>query len=481
VHRARSVARRAPLALIAAASAVGLAALLLAPGAASAQTLDLAGAGMPSTIGRAGAGVVAADDGAALWLNPAGLARRSAWRAQLGLTWVARSATFMTAERFSFDPAEARQLAGPEVVPTLALEGHLGERVVVGLAWLEPTDLAFDWAAPDPDDLVLSGEGEQHDRARYPARYAAGRLALRKRGVAAGAAVRALPWLALGGSAWLLRVDAEQSRSLWGAQGPITSLPTLSSAYDLRFAASGHDYTPGGALGALVAPLDAPVELALSVSFGADAALAGTPTLSDSRGKSTDGSRLASASVAADASVTLALPTPLVARAGVRFFSERLSLEAGAAVASGGAATPVWRVEGVGMALGSASAPVDAVPVGVALRDGLSLGAAFDADVVPGFLTLSAGWSYARGAVARASLSPALPLLDTHTFALGATVRVEGYSVVLGVSYAPGAAVDVEPGAATVLAPLADGAPPAARGRLDASTTMIGLAVEAEL
>jgi hypothetical protein len=109
------------------------------------------------------------------------------------------------------------------------------------------------------------------------------------------------------------------------------------------------------------------------------------------------------------------------------------------------------------------------------------VGAAFDADVVPGFLTLTAGWSYARGAVARSGLSPALPLLDAHTFALGATVRTEGYNVVLGLSYAPAAAVDVDPGAAAVVAPLADGAPPAARGRLDASTTMIGLAVEAEL
>jgi hypothetical protein len=100
---------------------------------------------------------------------------------------------------------------------------------------------------------------------------------------------------------------------------------------------------------------------------------------------------------------------------------------------------------------------------------------------VPGFLTLSAGWSYARGAIARATLSPALPLLDASTFALGATVRVDGYSVLIGVSYAPARGVDVDPGATTVVAPLADGAPPAARGHLDASTTMIGVAVETEL
>lgn len=476
--RARSVALTAPHALVTAAAFAVLA--LATPRAASAQTLDLPGAGMPSTVGRAGAGVVSADDGAALWLNPAGLARRSAWRAQLGFTWVARSASFQTSEAFSFAPAEARQVAAPRVVPALALQGQLGQRIVFGIAWLEPTELEFAWPTPDPD--TLDAAVEQKDRARFPARYAAGDLTLRRRGGAAGVSVRALPWLALGASAWLLRVDASQSRALWGAQGPINSMPNLSTAFDLRFAASGQAWTPGGAVGALIAPLDAPVELALSLSFAADATLTGTPTLSDSRGRSDGGERYITATVADDASVSLSLPAPVVARAGVRFFGERLSLEVGGAVARGGAATPSWRVRGVGMTFaGAGSGSVDDVPVGVSVRDGLSVGTAFDADVVPGFLTLSAGWSYARGAVARTALSPALPVLDSHTFSLGATARVEGYTIVMGVSYAPGDAVDLDPGASTVVAPLAQGAPPAARGRLEASTTMVGLAVETEL
>jgi hypothetical protein len=236
-------------------------------------------------------------------------------------------------------------------------------------------------------------------------------------------------------------------------------------------------------VGALVAPLDTPIELGVSVAFGGDASLDGTPALSDSRGTSeASRQRYVTATVADDARATLELPTPVVARGGVRFVGERLSLEAGGAVAHGGAATPVWRLEGVSMAFEDvASGSVDAVPLGVSLRDGWSLNAAFDADVVPGFLTVSAGWAYARGAVARATLSPSLPALDSHTVSLGATVRVDGYTVVLGVAYAPAAAVDLQPGGAQVVAPLAEGAPPAARGTLDASSTFVGVSVEAEL
>ena len=473
--RVRSVALAALVALVTAAG----------PGAtvASAQTLDLAGAGVPSTVGRAGSGVVAADDAAALWLNPAGLARRSGWRAQLGFTWVARSATFRSAESWSpVASAEARQLAGPRIVPALGLEGPLGPRVVVGVAWLQPTELTLAWPTPDPFTLLGDDDDEQAERARFPARYAAGDLELRRRGGALGASVRALPWLALGASAWLVRVDATQSRALWGGQGPISALPNLTTAFDLRFEASGRAWSHGGVLGALVAPLDTPVELALSFAFGSQATLSGKPTLTDSRGRSEGGARYVTASVDDYARATLALPAPVVARGGVRFFGERLSLETGGAIARGGAATPVWRVEGVGMAFaGAGSAPIAAVPLGVSLRDGWSLGAALDADVVPGFLTVAAGWSYARGAVARATLSPALPALATHTLALGATLRSEGYSVLVGLSYSPARAVELAPGGATVIAPLAEGAPPAARGTLDASTTLVGIAVEAEL
>ncbi len=453
-----------------------------APRAASAQTLDLPGAGAPSTVGRAGSGVVAADDGASLWLNPAGLARRSAWRVQLGLTWVTRSGSFRSAESFNPSPAEARQLAGPSVVPALAVQGGLGERVVVGVSWLQPTDLSFAWPTPDPALVVESEAQDQADRPRYPARYAAGALSLRSRGAAAATAVRALPWLALGASAWLLHVEASQARSIWGGQGPITSVPNLATAFDLQLETSARGFVPGGAVGVLIAPLDAPLELAVAISWTAGAELTGTPTLSDSRGRPPGGERYVTATVAPGARATISLPGPVVARAGVRFFGERLSLETSAAVARGGAATPTWRIDGVTLAFdGAGSGPLTAVPLGATLRDGWSLGAALDADAVPGFLTLTAGWSYARGVVTRGSQSPALPVLDAHTVALGATVRQGDYSVVLGVSYAPGSAVRIDPGSSAVIAPLAQGDAPAARGGLDASTTLVGVAIETEL
>jgi hypothetical protein len=449
----------------------------LAPVAARAQALDLpGGAGGVGPVGRAGVGVVAADDGSALWLNPAGLARRGGWRAQLGLTWHGRGGRFDTAEEFGAAPAQPRLQGASTRVPTLALEGGLGERIVIGVAWLEPTDARFAWPTPDP----LRFDRMNDDKARYPGRYGGTALRLERRGAGAGVSVRALPWLAVGVSAWALRVDLAEARTVWGGQGVAGAVPNLGPAYDMPLALDAHDdLVPGAALGVIVAPLDAPIELGLSLSWSDDAALAGAPSLGPSRdvvGSSSD--RLVRAEVAGDATARVTLPGALVVRAGVRFMAERFTVELDGELGFADDAAPAWRIEGVRVvAYDGPSAELDAAPLGARLTPPLALRAATDVDVVPGFLVLSLGWAWTRAAVSSAALSPALPSLDAHVVALGAQAQSGGATLTLGLAHAFGLAADAE-GGSTVLAPLAAGDAPAAAGRYDTSATTVALGVE---
>jgi long-subunit fatty acid transport protein len=448
--------------------------VLALPGAARAQTLELPGAGGAAWVGRAGAGAVAADDAAALALNPAGLARRGGLRAQLGLAWQAWDARFVTAEDFGTGATAGDAQGEPTLAPSIGVQLGLGDRWVVGASYLEPVGASIGWPSPDPTRF----DAMRDDKARYPWRYAGAATRLERRGVGAGMSLRALSWLAVGASAWLWRVDAAQDRAVWGGLGVASSLPNLTPAFDMTLSLRGSAWTPGAAVGVLAAPEDAPLELALSVAWTGDATLGGAPSLTDSRGADTQTMRFDTAQVASTAHATLDLPGGLTLRAGARFLAPRVAVELDGELGTGAAVDPVWRVFGVGLTSSAGpSGTITTAPMGTSLGDARALRAAVDVDVVPGFLTLTAGWAWTRGAVRRGALTPALPSLEAHTLAFGAQTQAGGATVTIGVAHAFGMA-DSGVGRATVLAPLATGSAPAAAGAYDASTTTVAVGVE---
>lgn len=433
-------------------------------------------------VGRAGAAVVSADDGAALWYNPAGLARRGGWRAQLGLGLAAGGGDYLS-NAFADMAPTIEDRGAVAATPTSGLQGSFGERWVVGVAYLEPSDHAYDSATPFGDVVDTCGlEAENQQRQQYPHRYAGTQLRYTRRGAGLGAAVRALPWLAVGAAVLAFDVTLVEDRTISGLPGVGDEVKGLCTAYDMALTARGSDrLVPGVTLGMLVAPPDAPLELALSLAWSDDARLSGAPSLDSSRGY--PAGRLATAAVDADAQAEATLALPLVARAGARFLGARFAVELTGELLHG-AALEDWSVRGVTLTATDtgAAAPLTTIPAAAVLRNTWALRGAVDVDVTEG-LTLTGGYAFRRGGVTRSSLTPALADLDTHTVAVGAEIRAGGATITVGFSHAFGVAVDLATTAsrAVVLHPLAPGGDvPAAGGRYDTSDTLLGIAVELE-
>src|SRR5205085_7691403 len=103
------------------------------------------------------------------------------------------------------------------------------------------------------------------------------RAAERVHKLAAGASWRPNDWLAIGASRRVSRAALDETRRVWA--GFAGREPVGDAARDVTIALAGDDaFVPGFAAGALIAPVDAPVELAASVSGAASAHVSGAAT-----------------------------------------------------------------------------------------------------------------------------------------------------------------------------------------------------------
>jgi long-subunit fatty acid transport protein len=460
-----------------------LALLLPCASDAFADGWELSGLGAHA-VGRAGAGVVSSGGGAALYYNPAGLARHDRLRLELGLGVAQHSVLF---ERHGKDPAAplptVHDLGGAELFPSLALASPVGRRVVVGLAYLTPTAVSHAFPAPPASGDAPSFEAAQR---AYPERYAGTRSRLTRRGVGVGVAIRALPWLAVGGAFLGLDVVLEQDRTLWAGLSRDGLEPTPEDPrYDLAFSAQGRDhFVPSASVGIVIAPLSAPIELGASVSVTGEAQLEGGASLDDSLGTNAAGRPEVSSEIATDASTAASLPSSVTARGGVRYLWQRAAVELDVEWRRASHQPSGWRLEGVTVTPdGGAAVSVPEVPLAIlALRDTLSLRAALDVDVVPGFFLLTAGYAYTQRSITRPSLSTTLPDLAGHTMALGAEARLEGAVIALGVSRTELVEESVrdDESRIRVVNPLGTGDLAIGGGRYDGSATQVELSVELE-
>ena len=161
-------------------------------------------------IGRAGAITVSADDGAALLVNPAGMARRLDLRVQLGLSLHDDDSSFQAVE-----PSDAVQIhnrAAPITAPQVAVQGGLGP-FVVGAAYLQTG--GFSRQLPRPPQATMNAMRNMDIARRFPHRYGGIELSYERRVWLAGAAVRALSWLGLGLSVAICQIHFEESRHIW--------------------------------------------------------------------------------------------------------------------------------------------------------------------------------------------------------------------------------------------------------------------------
>jgi len=439
--------------------AIGIAAPSLAHGGGLALELL-----SPRGVGRAGASMVSDDGAAALVQNPAGLARRDAVRGQVGLVIVDDDARY--------DPPGAGPVIderGPATVyPVVGGAGRVGP-VVVGAALLDEASWSRRFAAP------TSGLPAEDVERLYPHRYAGLDLAHRRRTLAFGAAWRATEWLAIGGSLTLSQVELEETRRLWAGFDGRDEVG--DAARDITLRVAGEDgVVPGGSIGALVAPIDVPIELGASVAWSAPARLTGDVT-------ATEASASVPPLVAAPAPRGEAtLDAPVVARVGARWLGERWSVELGGELWIYPGDDPTWTIRGVSIVDDTgATAALTSLRSQVARGHHGAARVGLDVEVISGFAWLTGGYAWTGAATPREWMTPAAGDLGGHTAALGAEVTTDGITITLGVAHLFVDSADVEVTRLSLENPFDAGTAPTGLGHHDHARDTIALTVEVEL
>ncbi len=420
----------------------------------------------PRAVGHAGAALVSDDGVGALFACPAAIARRDAHRIQLaGLfidddVWLEGDDHPRIADR---GPTELVPLAG--AITTLG-------PLVVGAAIATTASLDRRLPAPEPGLPVATVMSD------FPHRYAALETRWTRRTAAIGAAARPAEWLAIGASATLARVDAAETRRMWAGFGG-RDLPLGTPVRDVIVGVDARDaLVPGGALGALVAPVDVPIELALGASWSDDVDATGAATIEVARAPPAPVE--APTVEAGGARARGRFTSPLVLHAGVRWVGERYAVEGGAtAWTYPGGTGDDWEITGARVVDGSgASAPIDGMTTRIGRRTHAAARASVDVEVLPGFVWMSAGYGWRGAAQSVQGTTIGGVERGGHTVALGAEISAGAAVITLG--WSRHLARDTTAGAPGLLwdNPLATEALPANTGVHGHSRDMVGIGVE---
>lgn len=443
--------------------------LLAAPRVASAggTSLDLVS---PRSVGRAGAAVVSDDGSAAVVLNPAGLARRDGRRVQLALVVVDDAARY---DGPGNGPVVDER--GPtQTYPVVGGAARVGP-VVVGVALLREASFSRRFAAP-PIGLPVMGSEAEFER-QYPHRYVGLDAGHRRTTLGLGAAWRATEWLAIGASLTASRVELDETRRIWaGFSG--RDMPVGNATRDLVIRLDGSDgFVPGAAAGVLIAPIDAPVEIAGSLAWSDRARLSGGVTTDDPF-------PAVAPSATGDGTAEVTLASPLVIRTGARWLAERWIIELGAELWTypRRGAEGTWQIDGVTIIDDSgATAPLDTLRSQVVRRRHGAVRAALDVAAVPGLLWVTGGWAFAGAATPEDRLSPAAGDLGGHTAALGAEIATDGFTVTVGLAHTFVSQAAVELSRLRLDNPFDAGTATTGLGNIDQARDTIAVTVELEL
>ncbi len=383
----------------------------IAPAAAGVEVGTLS----PRAIGHAGAAIVSDDGGAAVFACPAAIARRDGRRAQLAGLALDDEAALITP-----DHPRVQDGGGATLTPAVSAAGHLGD-VVLAVAYA--TTEAFH------HDLPVAGlELPAADVAgRFPHRYAGSVAGLQRQTVGAAAAIRPTEWLALGVAVTVAQVDVEERRRLWAGFAGRDPLAQPTRDVDVALTA-GDGLVPGGALGALIAPLDAPLELALGVSWSDDVRADGDATVA----AVADAAQVAAVAPAS----ALRLGSALTANLGVRWLGERYAVEGAATWTAYPTGADAWAIAGVELVDQSgARARLAQLPSRLPRKGHGALAAAVDVEVLPGFAWLALGYRWASAASAGPTLTTVGADLGGHTLAAGLELSAGDATITIGVAH----------------------------------------------
>lgn len=442
-----------------------------AAGEAGAGGLDLDLFGTRS-IGRAGTAVVSGDGGTSILVNPAGLARRTETRAQVGVALHDADSTYQAPEAEAENSPIVRDRAQPISAPSLGVATSLGP-IVLGGAVLVAGSL--ERTLPSPQVGQPAADVER----LFPHRYGGLELDFRRRVVVLGAATRIGEWLGVGIAAGAADVTIGERRRLWaGFAGRTAEEQVGAAAWDVDLSLRASDrFVPLAAAGVLVAPPQLPLEMAAAATWSADAYPDGEASLI-AAGESSP----VILDTGAGAELRVAGPTTL--RTGLRYLGERFIAElAGDLVFHREAGKlPVWRVHDLAVedVLSGRVDEIRRVPSLAAVRDHAAVRGAVDVEAVPGLLWLTAGYAFATAGTARARVSPVFGDTGGHTLAIGAEASWNQVTLTLGYArlVAPDRTVAAAETAVEVVNPFEAGTAPAAPGRHGRAHDSVGLAIE---
>ncbi len=426
--------------------------------------LDLLGA---HGAARAGAITVSEDGAIALLVNPAGLARRGDLRAQIGTAIDDDDSEYRSSDPTAIGSPTITGRAGATAAPFGGFATPLGERLILGVTYAQTGDLSR--ALPGPE---LNQPVEQIVTL-FPHRYGGTRLDYRRHTVAAGGAWRANSWLGVGLAVTGSWVELAERRRIWAGFASRDTIGYPTRDLDLELA--GRDrVVPGLGFGFLIAPILAPLEIAASVSYRADAHLDGAPTLRATRATPYPQPVL---DRPADRAT---LAAPLVVRTGVRYLGERLFVEATGELywfAHGGA--PTWQLSGLAVRddsgrIGDLTAVVSLIDQ----RDHAAVRLAADYELVPGFLWLSAGAARRTAASYREAVSPIHGDLGGTTLGLGAEGQWNQMTLSIGYARTLTESVVVDPAHLLLVNPFDAGTVEFGAGRYRQAHDSFGAALE---
>ncbi len=427
--------------------------VLVLPGAARAQSLDRP-AGGAACLAMAGACVAGAPDPAALWLNPA-LLPGAVSRLTLGLGVGQQERSVFRLR--PVDPwPEARDAHGARPLGHLAVAQPLpwwGERITVALGYRVGLNSGSRYAATHDPPGTPSRKLPRND----PGRYLGTEADLQEHLIYVGLAVR-WRFLQLGAALELGHLRLTHQRALWigeAVDAPRLEEPALDMLATLELTTPS--VAPGAVAGVLVTPLQ---YLAIGVSVRPPVThhLRGEVSLAAPTGAPAG----AKAVSATDGGATLDLRLPLELRGGISAGWPLLRLNVDLLWARWSAADdPGAELDGASIRLASASGgatrhvPLESLPLGVGLRDAISVRAGLASVLPGGFLTLRGGYAYHRGATDPEQPSAVVLDLQRHVMALGVELAVKPLRLALGVSQQFGVPMETGAVEATLHNPLA--------------------------
>jgi hypothetical protein len=432
--------------------------LVAALGAPAAAGVEL-GTLSPRAIGHAGASLVSDDGAAAVFQCPAAIARRDTRRAQL-------AGVALDDEVVLLAPGHPRvgDVSGASVMPLVGAAGHLGEFVLaVALATTE----RLDHQLPVPRRELPTTE----IAAQFPHRYDGLAAHQRRQSLGVAAALRPTEWLAIGATITLSQVELEERRRLWAGFAGRDPLAQPGRDIDVTLAA-GDGLVPGAALGALIAPLDTPLELALGVAWSDDVRADGDVT-------ATAASDEAATVLASAPHTTTRHGSALTTAVGVRWLGERYALEGAATWTAYPTGSDPWSITNLELIDESGvRAAVRRLPTRLPRRGHGALSAAVDLEIVPTFAWLSLGYRWASDAASTPRRSTVGDAPGGHTVALGLELAAGDATITIGVAHQLTTSHTTSRPGLSLDNPFPGGVAPANLGTHQASLDLVGIGLE---